>query len=931
MAVEPTLPRHIDPLLNRVSPTTSVIEVLQQISSRQGSGCAVVEEQGRLVGLFTEQHGIQLAAQGHSLGSLTVGEVMTRSVPALSYEQAQDLEFVLSRLRQDRVRYLPVVLETGEPIGVISGESLCQAERLKSSHLEESDPDRFFNLSLDMLCIASLEGYFTQINPAFEKILGYPRQQILAQPFLHWIHPEDQEPTLGALAQLSRGEAIVSFENRYRCRDGSYRWLMWSSVPYLQEGRVYAVARDVTERKRVEEELRRQARYDRLLADVTRKVRRSLQLPTILQTTVQEVRNLLNCDRVLMVRQQFDETAVVIQESIRSGWPSMLNVEYSLPAQSPRLQSSSQERSPASMPLTLCQQYEIRSQLTLQISVRDNPWGFLIVQQCDRHRQWEAGEEELLKQLADQLGLALSQSQLLHHLEELVEKRTLELSNTNRNLQQQIQERLSMEAELRENQEKLAGILDTADEAIISIDEQQLIQFFNQGAERIFGYEAREILGQPLSLLIPDPYQKPIQDFQGKTSTSKRMSGSQGEIWGRRKTGEIFPAEASLSRLVTRRGVLFTSILKDVTERRRAEKALQRNQGLLQKIIDNSPAVISVMDLNHCHLLVNRRYGELISIAPDLVVGRSVHEVWSAEVAAAIVDHHQQCLASKTSIQVEEILTHIEGPHTYLSSIFPLQTESGELYAICSISTDISDRKAIEKLKDEFISVVSHELRTPLTSIHGSLKLLATGRFGEMTEAGQEMLTIAAENTQRLIRLVRDVLDLERLQSGEFPIHRTTCEATQLITQATEIMRPLAYQQGIQLEIKPTSVLLWASPDLILQTLTNLLSNAIKFSPDKTTVKLEVNQTASEVIFQITDQGRGIPPDKLQTIFERFQQVDASDSRAKGGTGLGLAICRNIIEKQGGQIWVESVLGQGSTFYFSLPKAAEHRGGEHVS
>jgi signal transduction histidine kinase len=145
------------------------------------------------------------------------------------------------------------------------------------------------------------------------------------------------------------------------------------------------------------------------------------------------------------------------------------------------------------------------------------------------------------------------------------------------------------------------------------------------------------------------------------------------------------------------------------------------------------------------------------------------------------------------------------------------------------------------------------------------------------------------------------------------------------MAQAVEIVQAMAEKSDIHLRLMPLSVELWADPDRIIQTLTNLLSNAIKFSPLKTTVSLsaEIQSDRATVLFKIEDRGRGIPKDKLETIFDRFQQVDASDSRHRGGTGLGLAICRSIIKQHGGQIWVESTLGQGSIFYFTLPLLLE--------
>jgi signal transduction histidine kinase len=235
-----------------------------------------------------------------------------------------------------------------------------------------------------------------------------------------------------------------------------------------------------------------------------------------------------------------------------------------------------------------------------------------------------------------------------------------------------------------------------------------------------------------------------------------------------------------------------------------------------------------------------------------------------------------------------------------------------------NIINDITERK---RLENEFISLVSHELRTPLTSLLGSLDLLNAGRLGSLNEQGQQILSIAVTNTERLMRLINDILDIERMKSGKIALQKVKCNAASLLTQAVEAMQAMAEQAQVQLINQPLTVELWADPDRIVQTLTNLLSNAIKFSEPGSTVWIGNELTASEsrLLITVKDQGRGIPADKLQLIFERFQQVDVSDSRKKGGTGLGLAICRSIVEQHDGKIWVESTLGEGSTFYITLP------------
>ncbi|NJO43411.1 MAG: GHKL domain-containing protein [Cyanobacteria bacterium CRU_2_1] len=185
------------------------------------------------------------------------------------------------------------------------------------------------------------------------------------------------------------------------------------------------------------------------------------------------------------------------------------------------------------------------------------------------------------------------------------------------------------------------------------------------------------------------------------------------------------------------------------------------------------------------------------------------------------------------------------------------------------------------------------------------------------------MLEQALTNSDRLVRLVNDILDLERLDSGRVPLVMEVCGAEDLMQKAVGGVQSIADQAVVMLSVIPTDAQVWAAPDSIIQTLTNLLGNAIKFSPPHTVITLAAQPQSDWILFQVKDQGRGIPADKLETIFGRFQQVDVSDSRQKGGTGLGLAICQSIIQQHGGNIWVESTLGEGSTFCFTLPTPSQ--------
>lgn len=255
-------------------------------------------------------------------------------------------------------------------------------------------------------------------------------------------------------------------------------------------------------------------------------------------------------------------------------------------------------------------------------------------------------------------------------------------------------------------------------------------------------------------------------------------------------------------------------------------------------------------------------------------------------------------------------------------SATPMSDEDGNKAGAVLIFRDITERKAIERLKSEFVSTVSHELRTPLTSIRGALGLLSSGLLGPIAEKGQRMLEIAVTNTDRLVRLINDILDLERIESGTVELSHGPVDVETILRQAREGLQSIADQTGIRLVGEPVAGSLWGDSDRIIQTLTNLIGNAIKFSPANTTVTLSGVAGASDFTFCVSDQGRGIPNDKLDSIFQRFSQVDASDSRDKGGSGLGLAICQSIVDAHGGRIWAEKNDPAGTRVQFTIPLAA---------
>ena len=354
-------------------------------------------------------------------------------------------------------------------------------------------------------------------------------------------------------------------------------------------------------------------------------------------------------------------------------------------------------------------------------------------------------------------------------------------------------------------------------------------------------------------------------------------------------------------------------------ERGRADELTRQQEILLDSVADG----ICGVDRHGMVSFANPAAGRLLGAPSAGLTGRPVHDLLHGSAPSG-----QQCgpdcaLRRATERHVaaagEDRIFRNDGSPLPTEYFFTPILDHGRFSGSVLSFRDISQRYALDRLKDEFISTVSHELRTPLTSIRGALGLLSSGILGELNEKASNLLRIATSNSDRLVRLINDILDLERIQSGRAPITFRPVQLSQVVHQAIDGMQPVAEAAGVQLLHDTTQVEISGDVDRLLQVMTNLLSNSVKFSPPNSTVSVMMRPGSSGVTLSVIDQGRGIPADKLESIFGRFQQVDASDSRQKGGSGLGLAICRTIVQQHSGRIWAERNPVRGSTFRVFLP------------
>ena len=366
----------------------------------------------------------------------------------------------------------------------------------------------------------------------------------------------------------------------------------------------------------------------------------------------------------------------------------------------------------------------------------------------------------------------------------------------------------------------------------------------------------------------------------------------------------------------------------DITEKTDAENKLhavmRQRESILESVgdgiygIDMQGRIVFVNDVGACMMVYTQAEMEGQDLFAILGHSRADGSAYSKDDSPIYAARR-----ARAPIRVrDDVFLHKNGHPIPVEYVACPMISNGRVTGVVIAFQDVTERRRLDRMKDEFISTVSHELRTPLTALRAALGLIGGGALEARPEKRAQMMDVAIGNCDRLVRLVNDILDFERMHAGRLPMKFREADARELLRRATDLQNASAQKAEITFRIDAAPLLLWIDEDRILQTLANLIGNAIKFSPRGSEVFLRARAlNQGEAVITVEDHGRGIPPEKLDIIFERFQQVDASDSRDMGGTGLGLAICRNIVRQHGGRIWAESVVGKGSSFYFTIPRA----------
>jgi PAS domain S-box-containing protein len=478
-------------------------------------------------------------------------------------------------------------------------------------------------------------------------------------------------------------------------------------------------------------------------------------------------------------------------------------------------------------------------------------------------------------------------------------------------------------SQLREAEERYRLLFERNQAGVYrSTLEGQLLEC-NDAFLRIFGFDTREeALEKSTTSLYFDP--KDRERLLDRLLKEGKAANEEFRVKRRDGSPRWVLASTSLFRDADGSPSYMEGTLVDIDDRRRAAEALRASEARIRALLDNMLSGLFMADSRGILELVNPAAERMFGYTSAELVGKYMGTVLSfppgADPQAFLREVLEKSLGKVTELKGRRKNGEI---FPFELSLFQVDTPEGRRFAGSIV--DLTERRGVERLKREFVSSISHELRTPLTSIRGSLGLLAGGALGTLPEEAAEIVAVAERNAVRLIGLINDILDLERLEGGRLEMELKSVETSPIVTRALEAVQSFADLAGVSLVAEQASVRVRADADRLVQVLVNLLSNAVKFSPAGGSVTVRVMPGPSMAEFQVEDRGRGVPPALREAIFERYRQVEASDSRRKGGVGLGLAICKSIVEQHGGTIGVRDAVGVGSTFWFRIPLASVAR------
>lgn len=775
-----------------------------------------------------------------------------------------------------------------------------EALRVKTEELE-----KFFSVSLDLLCIADLEGRFQKVNSSWGELLGYSTAELEGRLFLEFVHPDDMEDTLLEMGKLGENKKVTFFTNRYRTKDGQYRYIEWYSVP--EGNRIYAAAHDVTERKKAEDFKNELLQLSAMLTGLP-----LAEIDAAIELSLQRIGTYLEADRSYIFEiDEPEDTMTNTYEWCNTGITSEIDNLKHLPCEIfPNWMAALHRGENIAIPMVSALSEEwsgerailepqgVQSIVVIPLFIESKLMGFVGLDSVHDTKTYSSSEVNTLRVWGSMLA---------------------SLINRKKN-----------ENQLEQTRENLQTFFDTIDDILLVIDADENIIYANPSTCNILGYTQEEMLGKPVLNMHPEEDREKVHQVVWEILKGNKLNMTFPFLG---KNGRLIPVETKIKRGFWNGVPATYAISKDLSD-------LQISEKKFSTAFHANPTMMIISRMRDgVYLEVNNTFVETLGYSAEELIGstdKELHLMVDTEVKDQIIDR----VSRGETIRKFEMQMRTKSGEIRTGLLSADSIYVGDEPCVLTVNIDITERKKAEielmiarqeaelanLAKSEFLSRMSHELRTPMNSILGFAQLL---EMGELNNSQRKGVNHILHSGKHLLDLINEVLDISRIEAGRLSLSLEPVEVESILQEALDIIHPLAVNNRLTIHKtthpeKPLYV--HSDHQRLKQILLNLLNNAVKYNKQGGSITVQAVQIPpidgkpANIRMSISDTGIGILPENLSKIFEAFERVGAENSEQEG-TGLGLSVAKKLVTALSGTIGVESEPGVGSTFWVEFQQS----------
>ncbi len=755
----------------------------------------------------------------------------------------------------------------------------------------------------DLIATTDREGTFTYVSPSYERRMGYHPSEIIGRPLNQFVHPDDAGPVLDSIGQLIKtGQEILTHPWRMRHQSGHWEWLETSATLIRetddQKLEVAGISRIITERKRAEQALKESEARFRHLSE--------------------------NANDLISIH------AI-------DGMPIFVSPSYE------RLMGYRLEELSDRSFLDFIHPEDIQAVISKTKSLVKSGEKFAshICRMRHKSGHWEWLETSVTFERDSTTGTILN------------------LITTNRIItgrKRAEEELVLLTLHISEEVVLKQAVMDTVIDGIITIDARGIIETFNRSAERIFGYEAKEVIGKNISLLMPEPHQSAHDGYlkHHNGAGGKIVIGIGREVQAMRKDGRIFPIEIGINSFDSAGQKLFVGSVRDISERKRAEQELKEAEESEKKyrhLSENANDIICNFTFDATFAYVSPSVKRQLGYQVDELIGHNAAEFVHEDDQM----HFSQSLSEAVNgdaifMTATFRVRHKSGHWEWLEAAFSIEKDGAtgailNMPTVCRLVTErvrheqelqqaLMQATMADRAKSNFLAHMSHEIRTPLNAILGFSEIMRDQLFGPLGSA--RYLDYASDvynSGDHLLSLVNEMLDLSKIEAGKFDLNEGRHRLDTIMEAACRLLRGRAEQKQLHLDVRlNVNPVLWCDQRILKQVMLNIIGNAVKFTPERGLITIESGLNAvGDLVLTVTDTGIGIAPDDIDTVMKPFGQARSSAdlAAAEPGTGLGLPLAKSFIEMHGGTLGLASEYGAGTRITIILPASRVEEDEDH--